>query len=564
MAQRLHGIFKVKAEGRARLIVFDTQDLSLGRAPDNDLDFDDPEMSRHHAVFERSGGACRIRDLGTPNGTGVNGEAVEQAPLRSGDVVRVGQVEIAFAETPRDPASLGATVEYASQLKSFEGPSAPRGGGEVTLLGMELPGASAGEGEPGEFDAAFDLLELPQGEESELSEASLPGAAELSAEELPTPDSDPSDTVWELEDEVSAPDLEVSAQPPGTGALSLRIELEGLDGELRRTLEGLAGKPIELGTPAHPGGEGLGGKEADSPSRPTRREAKPSEVRAPARQGGRLTESADAPRGEAERRARASSAAAAGPRSGARAARCGPPTTPSGRRAGTSRSAMWRRAPGCPRCCDPGRSWSISLLPKTASGERAAISRATSSTPATRASGSGKTRFTRPTEKRLLGGQAPPGEGQLPGDSFRDEPGQSGEGAQVGGDAQLDLLDAEEGLLAAVAQVAGADQIDAAADAGALDGRQHRHARPLQTAQALLQLQDRAAQVCAAPPELGVGVGIGDGAAEHRQVHAGAEVPARGGEHQGPHLTAGVELADDLRQARSRTPGSSSCGRRRG
>ena len=233
MGQRLHGIFKVKAEGRARLIVFDTQDLSLGRAPDNDLAIDDPEMSRHHAVFERSGESYRIRDLGTPNGTGVNGEAVEQAALRSGDVVRVGQVEIAFAETARDPAGLGPTVEYASQLKQFEGVRVS-GNGDATLLGLELPGGSPGEVGQVELDAAFDLLggqmELPVEDDGE--ESCDEGA----------------ETVWVLEDEVPAVDEELASDPPpGMGPLSLRIELEGLDGELRRALEGLAGKPIDLG-----------------------------------------------------------------------------------------------------------------------------------------------------------------------------------------------------------------------------------------------------------------------------------------------------------------------------
>ena len=51
-AARTNAILKLKAGGRTRLIVFDTQDLSLGRASENDISVDDPEMSRRHAVID--------------------------------------------------------------------------------------------------------------------------------------------------------------------------------------------------------------------------------------------------------------------------------------------------------------------------------------------------------------------------------------------------------------------------------------------------------------------------------------------------------------------------------
>src|SRR5262245_4884505 len=70
-AARTQAILKLKIAGRTRLIVFDTQDLTLGRATENDISVDDPEMSRRHAVFKRSREGCAVQDLGTSNGTAV-------------------------------------------------------------------------------------------------------------------------------------------------------------------------------------------------------------------------------------------------------------------------------------------------------------------------------------------------------------------------------------------------------------------------------------------------------------------------------------------------------------
>lgn len=240
--RRVHSVFKVKAEGRARLVVFDTQDLSLGRSPENDLSFDDPEMSRKHAIFVRTPDGVGVKDMGTPNGTGVNDERVSHAMLKTGDVVRVGEVEIAYAETTRDPATLGKGIEYASQLKSFASPI-PQGDGESTVLGLRMPveGEDLESADP-DIDSALELYPA-RDLDAELADLDDAAAADSVADPV-APET--ADHVWELES--SNPDLDTLdlQRPPGTGTLVLRIALDGLDGELRRALEGLAGKPIEL------------------------------------------------------------------------------------------------------------------------------------------------------------------------------------------------------------------------------------------------------------------------------------------------------------------------------
>ena len=239
--ERKHAIFKVKAEGRTRLIVFDTQDLSMGRAPENDLAIDDIEMSRKHALFQRSAEGCQVSDLGTSNGTEVNGSTVSQASLQHGDVIRVGEVEITYAETTRNPATLGSSIEYASQLKTFSSPMAG-GDGDATMLGI---GGAGGE----------DDLEIrPAGDfEYDLHDMSSPGDAprDLDADlqglgdsfEFGSTPAPSADEVWDLDD-MSSPGP--ASGTSSTGSTSVTVEIEGLEGDLRRIVEGLSGKTLEL------------------------------------------------------------------------------------------------------------------------------------------------------------------------------------------------------------------------------------------------------------------------------------------------------------------------------
>ncbi len=122
-----------------RLVVWDTQDITLGRAPENDLHFADDEMSRRHAVLAKAKGGFEIADYNTSNGTHVNGERVGQKLLKPGDTITFGAVELVFEQTDEHPATLGAKVLYASQLKQFGFGAGEAGNAGATMLGgMEM------------------------------------------------------------------------------------------------------------------------------------------------------------------------------------------------------------------------------------------------------------------------------------------------------------------------------------------------------------------------------------------------------------------------------------------
>jgi pSer/pThr/pTyr-binding forkhead associated (FHA) protein len=104
-----------KPSGRD-MIPLSGQRVTLGKASTNDVSLDhDDTVSRLHAVFENLGFAWSIRDLGSRNGTFLNGERISaERVLRSKDEVRVGKTKLIFwevrdsGEGPRDEETRAA------------------------------------------------------------------------------------------------------------------------------------------------------------------------------------------------------------------------------------------------------------------------------------------------------------------------------------------------------------------------------------------------------------------------------------------------------------------------
>ena len=69
----------------------------LGRAARADFRIGDPTVSATHAMLRRSaGGEWTISDLGSRNGTRVNGWRVHETALRPGDLISLGLAEFTF------------------------------------------------------------------------------------------------------------------------------------------------------------------------------------------------------------------------------------------------------------------------------------------------------------------------------------------------------------------------------------------------------------------------------------------------------------------------------------
>ncbi len=70
--------------------------ITIGRAPDNMLQIDDPSVSGRHAQLLLIDQRYQLRDLGSTNGTRVNSELVSDVFLRVGDRIRFGKVEARY------------------------------------------------------------------------------------------------------------------------------------------------------------------------------------------------------------------------------------------------------------------------------------------------------------------------------------------------------------------------------------------------------------------------------------------------------------------------------------
>jgi dipeptidyl aminopeptidase/acylaminoacyl peptidase len=79
-----------------RIVALPNEMVTVGRAPDNDIVVGDPATSGRHGRIEVRGGAFWISDLGSTNGTLVNGEPVIEKQLNHGDLIALGQNTIRF------------------------------------------------------------------------------------------------------------------------------------------------------------------------------------------------------------------------------------------------------------------------------------------------------------------------------------------------------------------------------------------------------------------------------------------------------------------------------------
>ena len=68
----------------------------LGRHPDSEINLDDITVSRRHAEIARTNRGYVVRDVGSLNGTFVNGERIDEMVLQQGDELQVGKFRLVF------------------------------------------------------------------------------------------------------------------------------------------------------------------------------------------------------------------------------------------------------------------------------------------------------------------------------------------------------------------------------------------------------------------------------------------------------------------------------------
>ena len=96
-----------------RLFPLGPEGLGIGRHADNGPQVSDAAVSRHHCAVEPAEGGFLLRDLGSRQGTFVNGQPIHERLLASGDLIAVGDTLFLFQlrpdEAPRAERSSSRT-----------------------------------------------------------------------------------------------------------------------------------------------------------------------------------------------------------------------------------------------------------------------------------------------------------------------------------------------------------------------------------------------------------------------------------------------------------------------
>jgi len=114
--------------------------VTLGRDITNDIVINDPEVSRHHMRLTRGAGGFTVEDLGSTNGTFVNGQRLTGArPLRPGDMIGLGET---------------VTLAYEmSAAPTIAEPGLDQPGGTVVSPAAQRPGAQAYPVQPQQYNS---------------------------------------------------------------------------------------------------------------------------------------------------------------------------------------------------------------------------------------------------------------------------------------------------------------------------------------------------------------------------------------------------------------------------
>lgn len=146
--------------------------VTLGRLPENDIHLDDKAASSRHAAILTVLNDSFIEDLGSTNGTFVNGKVVKKHALQNSDVITIGRHELKFeaSEGEEDEADFEKTMIIRPTAKKAEpepaaAPAAPAAGlprGKLQVLSgsakgkeLELTKALTTLGRPGVQVAAL-------------------------------------------------------------------------------------------------------------------------------------------------------------------------------------------------------------------------------------------------------------------------------------------------------------------------------------------------------------------------------------------------------------------------
>ncbi len=113
-------LFVIQGADQGKRFELKSPAVALGRENSNPIRVHDTEVSRRHAEVRQVDNSYRVVDLGSANGTYLNGQPVEESEIHSGDRIQVGQTVMLFSEG----ASGASDRDIASRVNML-GPASP-------------------------------------------------------------------------------------------------------------------------------------------------------------------------------------------------------------------------------------------------------------------------------------------------------------------------------------------------------------------------------------------------------------------------------------------------------
>src|SRR5262245_51223204 len=88
------------------------REVKAGRLAENEIHLKVPEASRHHCRFFEEKGSWFVEDMGSSNGTLVNGRKVSKFELQDGDLISVGAVTMRFLDSAPTAEEKGTAAAW--------------------------------------------------------------------------------------------------------------------------------------------------------------------------------------------------------------------------------------------------------------------------------------------------------------------------------------------------------------------------------------------------------------------------------------------------------------------
>src|SRR5664279_1609670 len=121
----MHKLLIEDDEGKTVAVPLNREEITIGRMDGNTIRLTEQNVSRKHARLSLNGGTLRIEDLGSYNGTSLNGSTLSGVSnLKDGDVILIGDYRLGIQEdrTSQSTQSSAQSMESAPAVPVVEDP----------------------------------------------------------------------------------------------------------------------------------------------------------------------------------------------------------------------------------------------------------------------------------------------------------------------------------------------------------------------------------------------------------------------------------------------------------